>query len=235
MDAVVMRTDPPLDDAYVQATLVLDLVDPSRTAMINDPRGLRVCSEHMLPLQFPDLVPPTVVSSDTATITAFLDTHGTCVLKPVDGFAGRGVLRLHVHDPNVDSLIELATSRGRSKVIVQRYLPEVRDGNKRLFVLDGEPQAAIYRYPVDGDFRIGDPTGAAPITGRDREICRRLAPVLARYGLRVAGLDVIGTRLIEVNVTSPGALRKADALLGTRLCRDVIDRILMTDMARSAS
>lgn len=228
VDAIFMRTEPPVDETYARATFVLDLVDPSRTALINDPRGLRVISEHLLPLQFPDLIPPTVVTADEATLRSFVAEQESAVLKPVDGFSGRGVLRLTPNDPNLAALLEIATDRGRRMVIVQRYLPEVLDGNKRVFVLDGEPHGAAYRYPLQTEFRIGAPAAAAPITARDQQICQRLAPVLARYGQRLVGLDVIGPHLIEVNVTSPGALRKVDALLGTQLCTDVMDRVLAT-------
>jgi glutathione synthase len=224
--AIFMRTEPPVDERYTHATLVLDLVDPSRTTLINDPRGLRVVSEHLLPLQFPDLIPPTTVSADPDTLRAFVNERHVAVLKPIDGFAGRGVLRLTVDDPNLQALLELATDHGSRRVIAQRYLPEVSHGNKRVFVLDGEPHAAVYRYPLETDFRIGAPACAAPVTARDRQICERLAPVLARHGQRLVGLDVIGPHLIEVNVTSPGALRKADGLLGTTLCGDVVDRVL---------
>jgi glutathione synthase len=226
-DAIFMRTEPPVNESYRHATFVLDLVDPTRTALVNDPRGLRVVSEHLLPLQFPDLIPPTVLTADLATLRAFVVEHRAVVTKPVDGFAGRGVLRLG-DDANLASLLEFATDGGRRAVLAQRYLSEVGGGNKRIFVLDGEPQAAVLRYPSATDFRIGAPAAAAPITVRDRQICQRLAPVLARYGQRVVGLDVIGPHLIEVNVTCPGALRKADALLGTHLCADVMDRVLAT-------
>ncbi|MGW5240709.1 glutathione synthase [Monashia sp. NPDC004114] len=224
--AIFMRTEPPVDETYLHATFVLDLVDPFATALVNDPRGLRVVSEHLLPLQFPDLIPPTTVTADPDTLRAFVTQQRVAVLKPVDGFAGRGVLRLDPDDPNLPSLLELATDHARRLVIAQRYLPEVSDGNKRVFVLDGVPQAAVYRYPLETDFRIGAPASAAPVTARDRQICERLAPILARHGQRVVGLDVIGPHLIEVNVTSPGALRKADGLLGTTLCGDVVDRVL---------
>jgi glutathione synthase len=224
--AIFMRTEPPVDEAYTHATFVLDLVDPSHTALVNDPRGLRVVSEHLLPLQFPDLIPPTTVSADLDTLREFVTRHQVTVLKPVDGFAGRGVLRLTPFDPNLAAILELATGHGRRMVIVQRYLPEVSEGNKRVFVLDGVPRAAVYRYPLESDFRIGAPAAAAPVTARDRQICERLAPMLARYGQRLVGLDVIGPHLIEVNVTSPGALRKVDGLLGTHLCADVVDRVL---------
>jgi glutathione synthase len=235
MAAVFMRTEPPLDEAYTTATLILDLVDPAGTALVNDPRGLRVCSEHLLPLRFPDLIPPTVVTADPHTIRSFLIQHGTAVVKPVDGYSGRGVLRLDRHDPNLASLIEICTAGGTRAVVVQRFLREVSDGNKRIFVVAGDPVGAVYRYPAAGDFRIGNPAAVAPITTRDREICARLAPLLRGHGIRLAGLDVIGPYLIEVNVTSVGALRKADALLGWTLCADLLDSVLSApDQRRSA-
>lgn len=226
MSAVFMRTEPPVDQAYATATLILELVDPTRTAMVNDPRGLRACSEHLLPLRFADLIPPTVVTADPHAIRSFLSQHGVAVVKPVDGFSGRGVLRLDRHDPNLPSLLEMCTHGGSRAVIVQRYLREVTSGNKRIFVVGGEPVAAVFRYPATGDFRIGNPSAEAPVTARDREICGRLAPVLRENGIVLAGLDVIGQYLIEVNVTSVGALRKADALLGWSLCADLIDTVL---------
>ena len=226
MAAVFMRTEPPLDQTYLTATLILDLVDPGRTALINDPGGLRACSEHLLPLRFPDLIPPTIVTADERTIRSFLAEHQTAVVKPVDGFSGRGVLRLDRHDPNLGSLIEISTQGGARAVVVQRFLREVAAGNKRIFVIAGEPAGAVYRFPRAGDFRIGDPAAEAPVTARDREICARLAPTLRRHGIHLAGLDVIGPYLIEVNVTSVGALRKADALLGWTLCADLLDSVL---------
>jgi glutathione synthase len=226
MAAVFTRTEPPLDQTFTAATHILDLIDPSRTAMINDPRGLRMCSEHLLPLRFPELIPATIVTADPRTIGAFVAEHRAAVLKPVDGFGGRGVLRLDRHDSNLASLIELSTGNGARPVVVQRFLREVADGNKRLFVVAGEPVGAVYRFPNAGDFRIGNPSAEAPITPRDREICIRLAPMLQRNGIHLAGLDVIGPYLIEVNVTSVGALRKADALLGWTLCADLVDGVL---------
>ncbi len=224
-DVVLMRTDPPVDASYLTATLVLDLVDTRRTAIVNDPRGLRAFHEKLAMLAFSELVPPTLVTADESAIYRFARQHGKAVLKPIDGYQGHGVVLLDPVDPNLRSLAELTTDRGRRPVIVQPYLPEVSDGNKRVFVLDGEPKAAVWRYPADGDFRIGNPTALAPITDRDRHICRQLRPMLRRHGLRVAGLDVIGEHLIEVNVTSPGALGKADALLGTNLCAQIIDAL----------
>lgn len=229
MTAVLMRTDPPVNGTYLTATHILDLVPPNRTAMVNDPRGLRLCNEKTYPLRFPDLCPPTIVAATNTTITDFLAEHGRVVMKPIDGYAGRGVLLLDPIDPNLASLIEISTDRGTRAVVLQRYLPEVHDGNKRLFVLDGIPTAAVWRYPAAHDFRIGPPAAPAPITDRDRQICARLAPSLQIDGLRMAGLDVIGDYLIEVNVTSPGALYKSDVLLGTTLCADLLNTLDPTD------
>jgi glutathione synthase len=234
MAAVFMRTEPPVDQTYLTATFILDLIDPARTPVVNDPRGLRECSEHLLGLRFPDLCPPTIVTADQHTIRAFLAEHGTAVIKPADGFSGREVLLLDLHDPNLASLIEISTRAGGRAVVVQRYQREVSAGNKRIFVVAGEPAGAVYRFPQDGDFRIGNPAAEAPITARDREICSQLAPTLRSHGIHVAGLDVIGSHLIEVNVTSVGALRKADALLGWTLCADLIDSVLRTQARRSA-
>lgn len=223
---IFLRTEPPLDEVFVTATLILDLVDPGRTRMVNDPRGVRLISEHLFALRFPDLIPPTVVTSSPTTIQGFVLGHRTAVVKPVDGFSGRGVLRLDRRDPNLPSLIETATDRGRRAVVLQPFLRDVAEGNKRIFVVGGEPVAAVYRFPVPGDFRIGNPSSEAPITARDREICARLAPDLRAAGIHLAGLDVIGPYLIEVNVTSVGALRKADTLLGWTLCDDLIADLL---------
>jgi glutathione synthase len=225
LSAVFMRTEPPLDLDYLAATYVLDLVGPG-TAMVNDPRGLRACSEHLMALAFPSLVPPTVVTSRSSTIRSFLAEHGAVVLKPVDGFSGRGVFLLASGDPNLASIIETATGRGTSAVMAQPYLPAVREGNKRIFVVDGSAVGAALRYPVGGDFRIASPSAAAPLTDRDLDIVDTLRPVLRRHGLRAVGLDVIGDYLIEVNVTSTGALRKADALLGTSYCADLVTHVL---------
>ncbi len=180
VDAVFLRTEPPMDEVFTTATLILDLVDPARTALVNDPRGLRACSEHLFPLHFPDLTPPTVVTGDAGAVREFLAEHGTAVAKPVDGFSGRGVLRLDRHDPNLTSLIELVTADGTRAVVVQRFLREVGRGNKRVFVVDGDPVGAVHRYPVPGDFRIGHPSAEAAVTARDREICTRIAPELRR-------------------------------------------------------
>ena len=230
--AVFMRLEPPVDLDFLAATYVLDLVgsqdraETPTTAMVNAPGGLRACSEHLLGLSFPDLVPPTVVTARAQTVKDFLGEHERIVVKPVDGFSGRGVFLVSRHDPNLASIIETSTGGGRRAVVAQPYLPEVEAGNKRIYVLDGVAVGATTRHPVPGDFRIVSPDGPAELTDRDREIVHSLAPTLKTHGLRCVGLDVIGEHLIEVNVTSPGALRKADALLGTTYCADLVEHVL---------
>lgn len=222
-DVVLFRTDPPVDRAYLDATLILDAVDRSSTLVVNDPRGIRVANEKLWALSHPDLCPPTLVAADASLINAFVDEHQHCVVKPIDGHAGRGVLRLDADDRNRASIVEIVTQQGRRPVVVQRWLEAVSSGNKRIFVHGGRPAGAVLRFPAGGDFRIGTPAAVATLTSRDVEICERLAPGLVALGLTMVGLDVIDDWLIEVNVTSPGALRKADRLLGTTLCDDFID------------
>ncbi len=226
VDAVFMRLEPPVDPDFLAATYVLDHVDPGSTAMVNAPGGLRACSEHLIGLSLPDLVPPTVVTARADTIRTFLAAHERIVLKPVDGFSGRGVFLLSQGDPNLASIIETSTHGGAHAVMAQPYLAQVESGNKRIYLLDGVAVGASIRHPVTGDFRIVSPDGPAELTARDLEIVERLAPTLREHGLRCVGLDVIGDHLIEVNVTSPGALRKADALLGTTYCADLVSHVL---------
>jgi glutathione synthase len=227
-DVVLFRTDPPVDRAYLDATLVLDRVDTARTVLVNDPRGIRLANEKLWGLAHPDLCPPTLVAADRDLIDGFVAEHRRCVVKPIDGHAGRGVLRLDATDPNRASIVELVTERGARPVVVQPWLDEVAEGNKRIFLHGGRPAGAVLRHPADGDFRIGMPDALAELTERDHEICDRLGPELQRLGLVLVGLDVIGDRLIEVNVTSSGALHKADRLLGTTLCDDFIDLLETT-------
>ncbi|HET7735585.1 MAG TPA: glutathione synthase [Nocardioidaceae bacterium] len=224
--AVFIRVEPPVDLDYLAATYVLDLADPRETALVNAPGGLRACSEHLVGLAHPDLVPPTLVTARPEAIRSFLDEHGAVVVKPVDGFSGRGVFLLRADDPNLASILDTTTFRSSRSVIVQPYLADVESGNKRVFVLDGVAVGATLRHPVAGDFRIASPDAPAELTDRDVEIVSRLAPALRAHGLRCVGLDVIGDHLIEVNVTSPGALRKADALLGTTYCTDLVSHVL---------
>lgn len=233
-EVVLFRTDPPVDRAYLDATYILDRVDTGRTVLVNDPRGIRLANEKLWALAHPDLCPPTLVAADRALIDGFVAEHRRCVVKPIDGHAGRGVLRLDAADPNRASIVELVTERGARPVVVQPWLDEVEAGNKRIFLHGGRPAGAVLRHPCGGDFRIGLPDALADLTARDLEICDRLGPELQGLGLVLVGLDVIGGHLIEVNVTSSGALHKADRLLGTTLCDDFVALLeVTTDNNRS--
>lgn len=218
MALVVLRIDPPVDARYLHTTYVLDLVVQAGVKVTNSPTGIRIAHEKMLALHFPGLCPPTLVAANQDQICGFVDEHDRVVIKPVDGFAGTDVWLLRAGDPSVPALVESATRHGARQVIVQRYLPAVETGNKRLFLLAGEIIGAVDRRPAGADFRIGPPVSATTPDRHDLRIVRTLAPYLAQHGLDLAGIDVIGGQLIEVNLTCPGGLHKTDALLGTHLC-----------------
>jgi glutathione synthase len=218
---VFMRTDPPVDATYLRATYLLDLVDPARTLMVNSPAGVRNANEKLFALRLPELGPPTLVTSDRRAIHEIVAEWGRAVLKPTDGMAGREVLVLEPTDPNLTSILDTATERGRAQVVIQQWLPECSEGDRRVIVLDGRPIGAVRRVARAGEFRCNMAAGAAvvadSVTDRDREICIQLAPLLNQHGLPLVGIDVIGDRLTEVNVTSPTGIREIDALSGTQL------------------
>lgn len=226
MDAVFMRKDPPVTIPYLYATYVLDAVDPEQTLVLNAPQGLRSANEKMYALQFAEVIPETMVSSQKASIIEFVNQQGRAVLKPLGGKAGEGILFLEPDDRNLNSLIEISTHQGQVPVMVQTYLPEAKAGDKRIIVLHGEPIGAVNRVPTGKEFRgnmaVGGRVEAAPLTERDREICATVAPALRRDGLYFVGLDVIGGYLTEVNVTSPTGIREIDRLDGVRLGDQVI-------------
>ena len=227
-DLVMLRIDPPVDARYLHTTYLLDLVETCGGRVANSPAGIRALHEKLMALRFPDLCPETVVTADPRTVLNLVTRAGRAVVKPVDGFAGLDVWLLH-DDAGARSLAESATRGGRRHVVAQAYLADVERGNKRLFVLDGDIVGAVLRRPGDDDFRIGPPVAAAGIDDDDRRIVAALAPVLGSHGIALAGLDVIGGRLIEVNVTCPGGMHKTDALLGTDLSGAVMRRLLLTD------
>ncbi|HZX04591.1 hypothetical protein [Kribbella sp.] len=218
---VHLRIDPPVDARYLHTTYLLDVAG---TRVVNRPAGIRALHEKLVALRFPDLCPPTYVGTDPHALRSFVADVGTAVVKPVDGFAGHGVWLVR-DDSGAIALLESATSGGRRQVIAQQYLPSVAQGNKRLFLLDGEIAGAVLRRPADGDFRIGPPVAAAEIDDHDRAIVAALGPELRTHGLVIAGVDVIDGRLIEVNVTCPGGMHKTDALLGTRLSHTIVSHL----------
>lgn len=229
VDVVLMRTDPPVDRAYLRATFLLDQVDTSRVVLVNSPVGLREANEKLFTLRFGDVAPETVVTADAAEIIAATREWGRAVLKPTDGMAGRGIMLLNPDDPNLASIIESGTGRGRHHVVVQRYLPAAESGDRRIIVFDGEPLGAVRRLAPPGEFRCNMAVGATTVADRvdddDRTICHRLSAELARLGILFTGLDVIGGRLTEINVTSPTGLREIEAHSGERISEKIIVRL----------
>jgi glutathione synthase len=230
LDAVFMRTDPPVTVPYLYTTYVLDYVDPTRTLVVNSPRGLRAANEKMYALQFTEVIPETIVSRDKAVIRATVERWGQAVLKPLGGKAGEGILFLANGDRNLNSMVEISTGQGREPVMIQTFLPAAKDGDKRVIVLDGTPIGAVNRIPTGSEFRgnmaVGGRVAAATVTDRDREICAQLAPALRRDGLFFTGIDIIGGYLTEVNVTSPTGIREIDRLDGVCLGQQVMDWVV---------
>jgi glutathione synthase len=227
-DAVFMRKDPPFDMSYFFATHLLQLVDPSQTLVLNDPCGLREANEKLYALRFPDVIPTSMVTSDMNRLKEFMhELGGEMIVKPLDGAGGSGVFHLHGRDRNLNSILESATLNGRRLIMAQRYLPEIRQGDKRLIVLDGEPLGAVMRVPREdehrGNIHVGGTVLKTDVSERDREIVAALAPSLRADGLYFVGLDVIGEWLTEVNVTSPTGIQEINALDGVKLEANVID------------
>jgi glutathione synthase len=227
-DAVFMRKDPPFDMAFFFATHLLGLVDAARTLVINSPRGLREANEKLYALNFVAVIPPSLVSAHIGQLKDFLDElGGEMIVKPLDGAGGAGVFHLHRGDRNLNAILESATDYGRRLIMAQRYLAEIRQGDKRVVVLDGEPLGAVLRVPREdetrGNIHVGGVTVKSELSPRDREICAELAPRLRADGLWFVGLDVIGDWLTEINVTSPTGIQEINSLDGVALERQVID------------
>ncbi|WP_320176992.1 glutathione synthase [Roseovarius pacificus] len=212
-DVVWLRQDPPFDMFYITTTHLLQRVMPG-TLVVNDPFWVRNFPEKLLILDFPDLMPPTAIARDLATIRAFKDRHGDVILKPLYGNGGAGVFHLPASDRNLSSLHELFTGFSREPLIVQKYLPEIKNGDKRVILVDGEPVGAINRVPAQGETRSNMHVGGRPekiaLSDRDREICAAIGPLLREKGQVFVGIDVIGDYLTEINVTSPTGIQELE-------------------------
>jgi glutathione synthase len=210
-DVVLMRQDPPFDMAYITATHLLERIHP-KTLVVNDPFHVRNAPEKLFVTNFKDVMPPTLISSDAAEIRAFRARHNDIVLKPLYGNGGAGVFRLKPGDENLNALLEMFTQFYREPVVVQRYVPEVRKGDKRIILVDGVAIGAINRVPAEGEARsnmhVGGRAEAADLSPRDRAICDTIGPELKARGLIFAGIDVIGDYLTEINVTSPTGIQE---------------------------
>jgi len=206
VDVILMRQDPPFDMAYVTATYLLETVHP-KTLVVNDPAEVRSAPEKLLVTHFQGLTPPTLISSDPVALADFHRRHGEVVLKPLHGAAGSGVVRLKADDPNLDALVEIHAMGSRDPLVIQKFIPAVSKGDKRIILIDGEPVGAINRIPakdqVRSNLRVGGTAAPVELTPRDLEICKAIGPTLKARGLLFVGIDVIGDYMTEINVTSP--------------------------------
>jgi glutathione synthase len=230
MDVVLLRQDPPFDMAYVTNTHLLERIHPA-TLVANNPAEVRNAPEKIFVTHFPDLMPPTLITRDRARIEAFKALHSDIVMKPLYGNGGAAVFKTGLGDPNFGSLYDLFSTLFREPWVVQRFLPEVRNGDKRIILLDGEPVGAINRVPAEGDIRSNMVRGGAArptdLSPRELEICARIGPDLKARGLILVGIDVIDGHLTEINVTSPTGVRAIKRLGGPDIAAmfwDVVER-----------
>lgn len=215
-DAIWMRKDPPVDEAYLYATHLLELAERQGVQVLNRPASLRAWNEKLGALQFPELMAPTLVASDVELLRQFAATHGEVVLKPLGGRAGQGVIRSSGEAPGLGALLELVTQQQQLPVMIQAFLPQVSEGDKRILLVNGEPLGAVNRKPKAGEFRsnlaVGGQPEATDLSPRERQICDVLRPALIEAGLFFVGIDVIAGHLSEINVTSPTGIREVEQL-----------------------
>ncbi len=228
MDVVLLRQDPPFDMAYISTTHILERIHPG-TLVVNDPVSVRNAPEKLLVTTFPDLMPPTLISRDREAIRRFRAEHGDIIIKPLYGNGGAGVFRLTEGDQNLTALLEIFETAYRSPFVVQRYLPEVRKGDKRIILVEGEAVGAINRVPAAHETRsnmhVGGRAEPAELTERDHEICARIGPTLQAGGFVLVGIDVIGPYLTEINVTSPTGVREVQRFGGADIAALTWDAI----------
>ncbi|MEZ5851797.1 MAG: glutathione synthase [Hyphomicrobiaceae bacterium] len=227
-DVVLLRQDPPFDMGYITTTHLLERIHPN-TLVVNDPASVRNAPEKVWVLEFQDLMPPTMVTRNLDDVRAFRDQYKDIIIKPLYGNGGASVFRLQEGDSNLNSLVELFQTVFREPFMVQQYRPEVRGGDKRIILVDGEPAGAINRVPAEGETRSNMHVGGTPrpteLTPRDKEICARLGPHLKKRGLIFTGIDVIGPYLTEINVTSPTGIRQVKAFGGNDIAAMIWDTI----------
>jgi glutathione synthase len=227
-DVILMRQDPPFDMAYITTTHILEQL-PARTMVVNNPAEVRNAPEKLLVTHYPDLLPATLISRDSEAIHAFRATHKDIIVKPLFGNGGAGIFHIQPNDQNLNSLLEMFFSNSREPVMVQAYLPAVREGDKRVVLVNGEAVGAVNRIPGDGEarsnFHVGGSAAATGLTPRDKEICAAIGPELRRRGLLFVGIDIIGNYLTEINVTSPTGIREIQRLSGIDIAALTIDAI----------
>ena len=228
VDVVLLRQDPPFDLAYIATTHILEFIQP-KTLVVNDPSGVRNAPEKLFVMDFPELMPPTLIARDKAAIEAFRAQHGEVVMKPLYGYGGAAVFKVAVQDPNFGSLFDLFSTTFREPWVIQKFLPAVAQGDKRIILVDGEAKGVINRVPSGDDIRSNMVRGGAAreseLTERERAICSAIGPALRKRGLLFVGIDVIDGYLTEINVTSPTGIRAVKRLGGPDLAVAIWDVI----------
>lgn len=238
LDVILMRKDPPFDTDYIYTTYLLELAEQAGSLIVNKPQSLRDANEKFFISHFPECIPNTLVASDKALIKTFLAEQGDIILKPLDSMGGASIFRVRRDDPNVNVIIETLTHHGRRLIMVQRYLPEISRGDKRILLINGEPVPyALARMPAKGETRANLATGGEGVgielTDRDLWICQQVSPSLKARGLYFVGIDVIGDYLTEINVTSPTCIRELDAQFGLNISGQLMDCIEQTLATRN--
>jgi glutathione synthase len=228
LDVLFLRKDPPVDVDFLHATQLVELCAGRPPVFINSPQGIRDANEKLFTLNFPELMPETCIARERSVLTDFILQHpGGTILKPIDGFGGKGIVFVRHGDRNTPSLLEMLTDNGRQAIVAQAYVPQSRQGDKRIILVNGDPIGAVLRVPSEDDHRgnmaAGGMPGKTALTEREQEICARLKPKLLEHGLLLVGIDVLGDYLTEVNVTSPTGLVEIDALDGINVEAHVID------------
>lgn len=228
MDVILLRQDPPFDMAYITTTHILEQIHP-KTLVVNDPAEVRNAPEKIYVTKYPDLMPETLITRDPAAVRAFRAEHRDIIVKPLYGNGGAGVFHLKPDDENLGSLLEMFADQWREPLIAQRYLPEIRQGDKRIILVDGVPVGGVSRMPDEGEaranFHAGGAAQQADLTDREQEICTRIGPELKERGLIFVGIDVIGDYLTEINVTSPTGIQEINRLSGTKIEADIWNAI----------
>lgn len=231
LDVILMRKDPPFDSEFLYCTQLLEMAETAGTLVVNKAQSLRDCNEKLFATLFPQLTPSTLVSRRTDIIRAFAAEHDDIILKPLDGMGGTSIFRHRKDDPNLSVILESLTGNGSRQIMVQAYLPAIKDGDKRILMIDGEPVPyCLARIPASGETRGNLAAGgrgvARPLSDSDRRIAEAVGPELRKRGLLFVGLDVIGDRLTEINVTSPTCIREIDAAYDTNIAGQLMQAIL---------
>ena len=230
LDAILMRIDPPFDMEYIYSTYLLEQAQSEGVLVVNHPQSLRDANEKLFTAWFPQCCPPTLVTRKKQLMREFQQQHGDIIIKPLDGMGGASIFKVSQGDPNFSVIVETLTEQGKKSVMVQQYLPAIKDGDKRILLINGEPvPCALARIPADGETRgnlaAGGRGEGRPLTERDRWICQQVGPKLREKGLLFVGLDVIGDYLTEINVTSPTCIRELDRQFNLDIAGDLMNCI----------